>query len=145
LLRPILLLTLACATLLYATGCPQKDPGDPQAPEIEGNAAPAGQPGGPAAEPRVVVQNPPGLVTSDFKVEGMTCADCSKSIEATLIRVPGVSTVSADDKAGTTRVQYDPGDVTPAALIEAMDKLKFKATLVSTSEPGKPREGEAKS
>jgi copper chaperone CopZ len=71
----------------------------------------------------------PKLTTTTFRVEGMTCTDCSRAIEGKLIGLPGVSTVSADDKAGRAVVQYDAAKVNPDDIIAAIDALKFKASL----------------
>jgi copper chaperone len=70
------------------------------------------------------------LVTSTFKVEGMTCDDCSQAIEGKLAGIEGVITVAADHKAGTAIVQYDPRQVTPPQIVAAIDALKFKARLM---------------
>jgi copper chaperone CopZ len=108
-----------------------------EAQPVPGNATESLAPG----DQQPKVQNPPGVVTADFKVEGMTCEDCSKAIEGTLIRLEGVSTVSADDKNGTARVQYDPGRCTPDQIVDAINKLKYTATLVTVSEPGPEKSG----
>jgi copper chaperone CopZ len=79
--------------------------------------------GSSTAKPKIV------LATTRFKVEGMTCADCSKSIESELIGIEGVTTVSADDKSGSAIVQYDASKVQPAQLIAAIESLKFRASL----------------
>jgi copper chaperone CopZ len=69
------------------------------------------------------------LTTTTFKVEGMDCKECSTAIESELIKIKGVSTVSADERNGTAKVQYDPAAVTTDKLIAAIDSLKFKATV----------------
>jgi len=71
----------------------------------------------------------PKLATSVFSVTGMKDAKSAAAIEAALIKLPGVITVSADNVAGLAKVQYDPAKVTCAQLIAAMKKLGCTAKL----------------
>ncbi len=52
-----------------------------------------------------------------FKVEGMSCGHCAATVKRQLEAIPGVKTarVSLDDRRAT--VTYDPGKVTPEAII----------------------------
>jgi copper chaperone CopZ len=111
-------------SLLALTGCPTKDQSEAervvmQTPTASGPTGESKSTGTPSASLQ--------LVTTTFHVEGMDCADCGKAIETKLIGMAGVSTVSADEKAGRTIVQYDEGKVTKQQLIAAIDSLKFKA------------------
>ena len=123
-MRTSVILLLA---LLALAGCPAKGPGS--------NAQDAVRPGNAVAQPPHQTKAPgspsPSLqvVTTTFKVEGMDCADCGKAIETKLIGMPGVSTVSADEKAGRAIVQYDEGKITKDDIIAAINSLKFKASL----------------
>jgi copper chaperone CopZ len=82
----------------------------------------------PAATPTDAVK-PPQLVTVEFAVTGMKDAQSASAIESALIQIDGVSTVSANDKTGSTKVQYDPAKVTNDQLIAAIKKLGYKAKL----------------
>ncbi len=73
------------------------------------------------------------LTVTTFAVTGMTCDHCSASIEAQLIKLPGVTTVAADYKTGVTKVQYDPQQSPVAELLKAIESLGFKAQESSTS------------
>ena len=63
-----------------------------------------------------------------FAVEGMTCAGCAVSVQATLEQKPGVTSaeVNLDDK--TARVKYDASRVSIGQLITAIRDLWFTAT-----------------
>jgi len=121
-------LILILVAVILVSGCPQQHV--TQQKVVIGAEATSAEPAA-VADEKVAAKPSPNLqlVTSTFKVEGMDCADCSKAIENKLIGLPGVSTVSADDKRGTTIVQYDSGKITPDEIIAAIGTLKFKASL----------------
>ncbi|WP_411277857.1 heavy metal translocating P-type ATPase [Gaiella sp.] len=64
----------------------------------------------------------------ELPIEGMTCASCAARIERKLNKLEGVTaTVNyATEKAA---VEYDPADVTPAALVEAVEQVGYTARL----------------
>jgi copper chaperone CopZ len=95
-------------------------PGD----KIEATTPPAQQ--APVVPP--VAAPPEGLAISEFNVTGMQNSDSSAAVEGALIKLPGVTTVSADFKAGTAKVQYDPVKSKPADILKAIESLGFKAT-----------------
>jgi copper chaperone CopZ len=132
---------LLCGALVLLAGCPAGKeqsaaqsgvaPGEkiavtPQVAEATPTAPPAPPP-------------PQELTVTTFAVTGMTCDDCSASIEAKLIKLPGVTTVAADYKTGVAKVQYDPQQSPVAKLIEAIDSLGFKAKETSTSSAKPPQ------
>ena len=53
-------------------------------------------------------------------VEGMTCGSCRHHVERALERVPGVKEAAVDLAHGTVTVDYDPAEIAPAALAEAV-------------------------
>jgi P-type Cu+ transporter len=61
----------------------------------------------------------------DFGVRGMSCASCVAAIERALTALPGVRSASANLAAERGSVQYDPGTVTPAALVRAVAEAGF--------------------
>lgn len=71
----------------------------------------------------------PKLATSVFSVTGMKDPKAAAAIEAALIKLPGVTTVSADNVSARAKVQYDPAKLTCAQLIAAMKKLGLTAKL----------------
>ncbi|TVO60429.1 heavy-metal-associated domain-containing protein [Denitromonas ohlonensis] len=62
-----------------------------------------------------------------IKVGGMSCQGCVKGVTAALGAVAGVATVSVDLGAGEARVDFDPTQVTPAALNQAVEDAGFEA------------------
>lgn len=123
-------------SLCVLTGCPagkdaarEASAGAAPGKTIEVSPAPVQQ--APIAPP--VAPPAQNLAISEFTVTGMDCSDCSASIEAKLIKLPGVTTVSADFKAGTAKVQYDPAKSTPAEMVKAIESLGFKAVEKQTS------------
>jgi copper chaperone CopZ len=150
-------LALALCALVVA-GCPASKDAAQQA-NAAAQAGAGAQPGMKIEQPQSPAQNTPvappvaasaqGLTISEFSVTGMDCSDCSASIEAKLIKLPGVTTVSADFKAGTAKVQYDAAKCTPAEMVKAIESLGFKAAEKQTSAskaPGadKPQPPDAK-
>ena len=110
--------------LFALAGCPKEQPRTPTLADRHTVVPATGETTAPS------MPSPKQLVTTSFKVEGMTCADCSKAIETKLIGMAGVTTASADDKAGKAIVQYDAGKVTKADIIMAINSLKFRASVM---------------
>ncbi len=71
-------------------------------------------------------------LTSVFKVEGMTCGGCEASVKISLKRLDGVREVTASHSEKRATVTYDAERVSPAAIVEAIEKLGYKAELVDT-------------
>lgn len=137
----LLFAALVLGLVLGVAACPKR------APQSTG----AGGAAAPAAKAAPILQHPPAVhpprgtsgevTTTAFTVTGMTGSDCSAAIESTLIKLPGVTTVSADYKTGIAKVQYDPQQSTPAQLIAAIGKLGYKAKVREEPPPGPPRSG----
>jgi Cu+-exporting ATPase len=70
---------------------------------------------------------PPGAL--DLTLAGMSCAACAARIEKVLNRLPSVE-ASVNFAAETARVRYTPGVVDPAAIVAAVVKAGFTATVV---------------
>lgn len=62
-------------------------------------------------------------------VEGMDCADCARTIERAVGRVPGVSQVSVGFPSGAMRVEYQP------ALVQA-DRIRAQVMRLGYRVPG---------
>jgi len=69
-----------------------------------------------------------GPVRVELPIEGMTCASCASRIERKLNRLDGVeATVNfATEQAA---VSYDPDQVTPERLVQAVEEAGYHATL----------------
>ncbi len=59
-------------------------------------------------------------------VRGMTCGNCARSVERKLSATQGVSQVSVDLPGAAATVQYDPAQVQPAALADAVRAIGFE-------------------
>lgn len=62
-----------------------------------------------------------------FRVEGMTCGSCEWSVEKALKKMDGVKTAKASNEKSNASVEYVPGKVTPTQMVEALNKLGYKA------------------
>ena len=73
-------------------------------------------------------------VTTDrveLPITGMTCASCANRIERRLNKLDGV-TATVNYATEKARVDYDPGAVEPAQLLEAVEAAGYRATLPAT-------------
>lgn len=59
-----------------------------------------------------------------FDVTGMTCAACSARVEVAIRRLPGVSDVAVGLLTNSARVE---GDVSPEAVVEAVERAGYRA------------------
>ncbi len=64
----------------------------------------------------------------ELPIEGMTCASCAARIERRLNRLDGV-VASVNYATEQAVVEYDPGHVSPAALIQAVEDVGYAARL----------------
>ncbi|WP_225446272.1 heavy metal translocating P-type ATPase [Paenibacillus rhizovicinus] len=79
--------------------------------------------------------------TTTFQISGMTCASCAARIEKGLNRIEGVSNAAVNLTMETARVEFDAELTGPAALMDRVDSLGFKAELHKETElPGKSAE-----
>ena len=101
-----------------------------------------------ALDPRLVISNEPkGAIGKDteeavFHIDGMTCADCIKEVEAAIVKVPGVIHTKITVKGffrkeGRAVVKYEKGRVTHEQLMAAVASASnamytYKAHLVET-------------
>jgi copper chaperone CopZ len=67
--------------------------------------------------------------TSVFEVTGMTCGGCEVGVRRVVKKLEGVEEVEASHKEGTTTVTYDPEQVGPEDIIEAIEELGYTAEL----------------
>jgi copper chaperone CopZ len=138
---------LLCGAIALLAGCP--------AAKDKAGAAQSGvQPGERiAVTPQPDAQKPPAppaaptpqeLSITTFAVTGMTGPESAATIEAKVIKLPGVTTVSADAKTGVVKVQFDPKQDSVGNITSAINSLGFSATETSTSttKPPAPAVGE---
>ena len=70
-----------------------------------------------------------------FGVSGMTCAACQSFIEKTLEKQPGVEAASVNLMLNNATVRFHPEQITPAALMEAVNATGYEASYVAREEP----------
>lgn len=63
-----------------------------------------------------------------FNVTGMTCSACSAHVDKAVRKVPGVSAVNVNLLTNSMTVEYDPGQVTPQAIEEAVAAAGYGAS-----------------
>lgn len=76
------------------------------------------------------------FVTSTFQVEGMTCGGCEAGVKLAVKRLDGVVKVEASYEEKRATVTYDGAKVTPRAIVQAIEKLGYRARLVETKKNG---------
>ncbi len=60
-------------------------------------------------------------------VQGMTCAVCAANVKKALQSVQGVEAAEVDLERREARVRYGEGEVSPERLVDAINRLGFKA------------------
>src|SRR5216117_3230198 len=71
--------------------------------------------------------------TATLSVKGWTCASCAVSTRIALNKLVGVAAVTTSDEKKEVVVSYDDSRVTPARMIEAIEKLGYSSSLSETS------------
>ena len=64
--------------------------------------------------------------TLKMNVSGMTCGNCSRSVERKLSATPGVTKATVDLVSATATVDYDPDVVKPEAIANAVRQLGYE-------------------
>jgi Cu+-exporting ATPase len=67
--------------------------------------------------------------TIALTVEGMTCASCSVAVRTALKKLDGVKDAKVSVSEKRAVVEYEPAKVTPQQLIDAVNKLGYRASL----------------
>ncbi|MFP4129746.1 MAG: heavy metal translocating P-type ATPase [Halorhodospira sp.] len=65
---------------------------------------------------------------AEFSIDGMSCASCVARVERLATRLGGVSEASVSLATERATVAYDPAQVSPEAIAEAIGKGGFRAT-----------------
>ncbi len=66
------------------------------------------------------------LKTIEVKVEGMSCTSCENTIQESVQKLPGISSVKADHQAKKTTVTYDTTKTNVASIKEAIGKCGYQ-------------------
>lgn len=67
-------------------------------------------------------------------IEGMHCTGCAQGIKAMLKRTPGVITAAVSFEQREAIVEYDPERTTPEKIVEAIEKMGYKAKVKEEKE-----------
>jgi len=71
-----------------------------------------------------------------FAVKGWTCGSCAASTRIALKKLDGVEDVKTDHEKLEAVVTYDDSKVTPDKMIQAIQKLGYKATIKAAAPAG---------
>lgn len=74
-------------------------------------------------------QTTPAVSTVTLNVEGMTCASCSVAVRSALEKLDGVRRVRVSIEEKQAVVDYQVAKVTPQQMIEAVNRLGYRASL----------------
>lgn len=66
--------------------------------------------------------------TLQMAVRGMTCGNCARTVERTLLSTPGVTKATVDLPGSTATVEYDTSLVKPDVLSNAVRDLGYEVT-----------------
>ncbi len=69
------------------------------------------------------------LMKTEFKVQGMTCGGCERSVQNALTSHKGVTAAKADRASGTVAVEFDPAQIEQAALAKAITAAGFQVAV----------------
>ncbi|HXS94472.1 MAG TPA: heavy metal-associated domain-containing protein [Candidatus Limnocylindrales bacterium] len=60
-------------------------------------------------------------------LRGMTCANCTRTVERTLASTPGVTKATVDLASSSATIEYDSSLVKPEVLVDAVCDLGYEA------------------
>ncbi len=70
------------------------------------------------------------LTTTHFQVTGMTCGGCEAAVRMAVNRLEGITEVEASYEEGKATVTYDATTAKPEDIINAIEKLGYKAEVI---------------
>ncbi|MFQ6063305.1 MAG: heavy-metal-associated domain-containing protein, partial [Methanosarcinales archaeon] len=82
----------------------------------------------------IAVEKDTELEKVTLKVEGMTCIGCAVAVQSALEKVQGVRNAEVSFRKGEAVVEFEKGKVNTTQLIEAVEKVGYKAYLLDESE-----------
>ena len=63
---------------------------------------------------------------TEFKVRGMTCGGCERSVQNALTKHPGVESARADRTSETVSVEFDPARIDLATLAKTITEAGYQ-------------------
>jgi len=88
-----------------------------------------------AALAEAAVATPPTTTKLELAIGGMTCASCAMRVEKALSKVPGVARASVNLATETAAVHPSDASTDADALIAAVSKAGYEATLIAPPVP----------
>lgn len=70
------------------------------------------------------------MITREFKVDGMTCASCSNSVEKTIKNLNGVSKANVNLATKKLTVTFSEDKLNDNAIIKGIEKIGYKAKMI---------------
>lgn len=61
-----------------------------------------------------------------FKVEGMTCSGCERTVQKVIGNIEGVKNASANVATASVSVEYDPARVNTDQIRDAVSKVGYR-------------------
>lgn len=71
------------------------------------------------------------MSAAQFKVTGMHCPSCSMLITMALEELPGVESAKVDLATETASVTFDPAQIDPSTIAQAIVKSGYSAELAA--------------
>lgn len=66
------------------------------------------------------------METTEFNVPSISCSTCSSKIQNGIKDLKGIGNVSVDLKSQLVKVEYNPGDITPADIRKQVSMLGYE-------------------
>lgn len=80
-------------------------------------------------------QQQPAEAQVTLHIDGMTCASCSVAVRTALRRLEGVRRAEVNVEEKRARVTYEPQRVTPEQMVQAIERLGYRARVEGESRP----------
>ncbi|KAJ1260274.1 hypothetical protein BS78_10G219600 [Paspalum vaginatum] len=76
-------------------------------------------------------------LSAQFRIGGMTCANCVNSVEGILKKLPGVKGAVVALATSLGEVEYDPSAISKDEIVQAIEDAGFEAAFLQSSEQDK--------
>jgi copper chaperone CopZ len=93
-------------------------------------AAPCCPPEGAYVPESETKEKPQAARFATLQVDGMTCASCASELTDALQQLAGVANAKIEYSEKKAVIGYDPKQVTPQTMVDALGKLGYRATLL---------------
>ncbi|MBU6429839.1 MAG: heavy-metal-associated domain-containing protein [Cyanobacteria bacterium REEB65] len=90
-------------------------------------AANAARAGMPAKKCPIPAKCQVPVVSQNFAIKGMFCAECARHVTQAVRKLPGVKSVHVDYQTGKGQISYVKGKVDPAAIVKVIKKAGYGA------------------